>query len=331
MEAIIIYKFHFDRITKPLAFFDLGEDEAYFDEGLSRDYFTRDFKKNALPIFRKLISDKNAKISCYFSGVFLELLQEHAAYLAEIKKLVKRGQIELLAGTYYHSLSSLFSASLFKIEVQKQVKMLVDIFDTMPIGFYNTANIYSNDLSELLGSLGFKAALVPKITWYQGDRGMDRIFQSVRKDISLVLVGDAYHIEEPQNHLGVYGLDGMSNNSLEILSDSKIKPVGFADSIEVKSKRGIYSLQDTVALDFNGQDISYLIGNALQKEYFRRVKELSLSAHSKKNQSLTELSLSLASANHFRSIGRFENENDRNRNYRQLLNYLTDLGLRLRR
>jgi alpha-amylase/alpha-mannosidase (GH57 family) len=330
VEAIIIYKFHFDRITRPFTFFDLGEDEAYFDEELTRDYFARNYKQYALPIFEKLISDKNAKISCYFSGVFLEFIQEHTSYLSEIKKLVKRGQIELLAGTYYHSLSSLFSASLFKIEVQKHVKMLEDIFDTLPIGFYNTANIYSNHLSEILGNLGFKAVLVPKIPWFQGDRGLDRIFQSVSKDISLVLVGDVYHIDEPQNHLGVYGLDGMSNNSVEILSDTKIKPVGFADSIRTNSKRGVYNLQETVALDFTGQDISYLIGNSLQKEYFRRVKEVSLSAHSKKNQSLTELSLSLASANHFRSIGRIENENDRNRNYRQLLNCLTDLGLRLR-
>lgn len=331
MEAIIIYKFHFDRITSPLTFFDLGAEGSYIDENLARDYFAREFKKYALPIFEKLISDENAKISCYFSGVFLELLQEHASYLTEIKKLVKSGQIELLAGTYYHSLSSLFSASLFKIEVEKQVKMLENVFDTMPIGFYNTANIYSNDLAELLGSLGFKAVLAPKIPWFQGDRGMDRIFQSVNKDISLVLVGDVYPIGEAQNHLGVYGLDGMSKKSVEILSDTKIKPVGFADSIEAKSKSAVYSLPDTVALAFNGQDISYLIGNSLQNEYLRRVKEVGLSANSKKNQSLTELILSLASANHFRSISRFENKIDRNQNYRQLLNYLTDLELRLRR
>jgi len=331
VEALIIYKFHFDRITRPLTFFDLGAGEAYFDEDLIRDSFARDFKKHALPVFEKLISNKKVRISCYFSGVFLELLQEHTSYLNEIKKLVKRGQIELLAGTYYHSLSSLFSAALFKIDVQKQVKMLEDIFDTFPIGFYNTANIYSNDLDGLLGSLDFKAVLVPKIEWFQGDHGIDRVFQSVSKEISLVLVGDSYKMGEAQKHLQVYGLDGMSDNSVEILSDTSIKPVGFTDSIKVKSNQVVYSLPDIVALDFNGHDISYLIGNSLQKEYFRRIKEVSLSANSYKNQSLTELGLSLASTNHFRSISQFEDEFDRYRNYRQLLNYLTDLELRLRR
>ena len=329
MAACIIYKFHFDRITRPFTYFDIGSGESYFDEDLTRDYFAREFKQHALPIFEQLLSDKDIKISCYFSGVFLELLQEHASYLTEIKKLVKRGQIELLAGTYYHSLSSLFSASLFKTEVQKQVKMLEDIFDVVPIGFYNTANIYSNDLSEILSSLGFKAALVPKIPWFQGDRGTDRIFQSVSKDISLALAGDTYEVGEAQKHLQVYGLDGMRENSVEILSDTKIKPVGFADSIKDNNTGVVYSLPDTVALAFNGHDISNLLGNSLQKEYFRRIKELSTSATAKKNQSLAELSLSLASANHFGSISRFENEIDGYCNYRQLLNYLTDLELRL--
>ena len=329
MEACIIYKFHFDRITRPTTFFDLGTEEPYFDEDLTRDYFARDFKQHALPIFEQLGSNKNAKISCYFSGVFLELLKEHSSYLTRIKELVKRGQIELLAGTYYHSLSSLFSASLFKMEVQMQVKMLLDIFDTVPIGFYNTANIYSNDLSELLSSLGFKAVLVPKIPWFQSNRGTDRVFQSTSKDIALVLVGDAYEVGEAQKHLQVYGLDGMGDNAVEILSDTKIKPIVFADSIKDNTNEFVYNLPDTVALDFNGHDISYLIGNSLQKEYFRRIKELSWSANAKKDLDLSELILSLASVNHFRSISRIENEFDRYRNYRQLLNYLTDMELRL--
>ena len=329
MEACIIYKFHFDRIARPLTFFDLGTEEPYFDEDLTGDYFARDFKQYALPIFEQLMANKDAKISCYFSGVFLELLKDHSSYLNRIKELVKRGQIELLAGTYYHSLSSLFSASLFKMEVQMQVKMLLDIFDIIPMGFYNTANIYSNDLAEILSGLGFKAVLVPKIPWFQGDRGKDRVFQSTSKDITLALVGDAYNEGETQKHLQVYGLDGMSDSAVEILSDIKIKHLGLTNSITNKTKKVVYSLPDTVALDFNGRDISYLIGNSLQKEYFRRIKELSRSTNAKKDLKLSELILSLASVNHFRSISLIENEFNRYRNYRQLLNYLTDMELRL--
>lgn len=109
------------------------------------------------------------RISFSISGTALELmLQYRPDVIASFQKLISTGCIELLAETYYNSLSFLYSKKEFNRQLEKHSQLLHRLFGIVPAVFRNTELIYNDQLASHISGLGYKGILC---------EGMDKILR----------------------------------------------------------------------------------------------------------------------------------------------------------
>ncbi len=130
MPSIALYlKTHQPFRVKRYRFFDIGKDNDYFNDTVKTNKTNNEFivkkvaSKSYLPTNEKLLDllwrYPDFCLSISLSGVLLEQLEKYdKKTLASFQKLVDTGRVEVLAETYYHSLSFFYS----KDEFEKQIK-----------------------------------------------------------------------------------------------------------------------------------------------------------------------------------------------------------------
>lgn len=107
-----------------------------------------------------LATDAAFKVSYSISGTALELmLQYRPDVIASFQQLVNTGAVEILAETYYNSLSFLYSKREFDRQVERHALFIRKLFKTYPGVFRNTELIYSNKLAAHIKDLGYKGIL----------------------------------------------------------------------------------------------------------------------------------------------------------------------------
>ncbi|CAN5834242.1 glycoside hydrolase family 57 protein [soil metagenome] len=109
------------------------------------------------------------RINFSISGVLLDLLQKHRPDVIDsFRELIDTGCVEILAETYYHSLSFLYSKKEFDRQVDKHSVLVEQLFDIRPTVFRNTELIFNNELAVHIATLGYKGILC---------EGVERILQ----------------------------------------------------------------------------------------------------------------------------------------------------------
>ncbi len=136
----------------------------YFDDEKNRTIFRKVAEKCYLPanaLMLRLIREyPEWRVSYSLSGVFLDQCREYGPdVLQSFQALADTGNVEFLAETYYHSLSSLFSLEEFCSQVKKHVAAIEEYFGARPKVFRNTELVYSNEIAHIARLLGFKAIL----------------------------------------------------------------------------------------------------------------------------------------------------------------------------
>lgn len=166
MRNICLYfQVHQPYRLRTYRFFDIGEKHDYFDEFNNRLIMQRVALKSYLPMNRillDLIKEFGAafRVSFSISGSAIEQFEAYSPeVLKSFRALAKTGNVEFLAETYNHSLSSLNN----KDEFVRQVKMHADkteqIFGKKPVSFRNTELIYSDDIGDTVADMGYKVML----------------------------------------------------------------------------------------------------------------------------------------------------------------------------
>lgn len=112
-------------------------------------------------LYRLLLENKERfAVSFSISGIMLEMLRSYRPdVIASFQQLVSTGRVEILAETYYHSLSFLHSGHEFRRQVQKHSLLVKEIFGITPVVFRNTELIYNNDLARVISGMGYKGIL----------------------------------------------------------------------------------------------------------------------------------------------------------------------------
>src|SRR3989344_7589879 len=133
--------------VKKYSVFQIGSDHEYFNDGSesklnNKKIFEKVARKCYLPtnavMLELLKRHPEFRISYSLSGVFLEQAERFMPeVLNSFYKLVATGQVEILAETYYHSLSSLYSFDEFKRQVDKQRALVEKFFGVTPKVFRN--------------------------------------------------------------------------------------------------------------------------------------------------------------------------------------------------
>ena len=73
--------------------------------------------------------------------------------------LNKTGCVEFLAEPYSHGFSSLKNEETFRDEVTRLCKKVKTLFNQEPKIFRNSCLVYSDDIGEMVASMGFKGML----------------------------------------------------------------------------------------------------------------------------------------------------------------------------
>lgn len=183
---------------KPLSIFEVGKQKIdYFSAKKSDDnqeVFCKVAEKSYLPMLSLLLRlskrHPQFKVAFSISGIFIEQAEKYSPQVMKLlrKLAAQTDQVELLAETYYHSLSSLFSPAEFRDQVQLHRRVIWEKFERQPVFFRNTELIYSNDIAEQVAQMGYVGMLTEAVPRYLHGRKKTQVFASAaQKRLPLLL------------------------------------------------------------------------------------------------------------------------------------------------
>lgn len=130
------------------------------------------YSKAYLPLMETLEDFPGIKASFHFSGSMIEWFEErHPEYIAMIKRLLSRGQIELLSGGYFEPVMSLIPECDRMEQLQMNSSIISRIFDVEPEGAWCAERVWEPELADTLTSAGIKYTVLDDYHFYRA--GLD--------------------------------------------------------------------------------------------------------------------------------------------------------------
>jgi alpha-amylase len=167
MKNICFYfQLHQPLRLKKYRFFEIGQDHYYYDDFQIEERIRSYVEQSYLPAnntIAEMIRSSNGKFRCSFSisGVALEQLEQYAPEVIDsFKEMAATGSIEFLAQPYAHSLSSVFDADEFEMQVKLHSDKIESLFSKRPTTFFNAELIYSDEIGEIISKMGYKVMMV---------------------------------------------------------------------------------------------------------------------------------------------------------------------------
>lgn len=180
----LYFEVHQPRQLRLYRFFDIGKDSHYYDDYACRTLVKRLARDCYMPmneILLRSIEKHKGKFRLAFSisGSALEMFDRYAPEVIDsFRRLVDTGCVEMLAETYYHSLSSLVSPQEFSHQVSKHVEAVKKYFGVKPVSFRNTELIYSDAIGSQVAEMGFKTMLTEGARHILGWKSPGYVYES---------------------------------------------------------------------------------------------------------------------------------------------------------
>lgn len=135
------------------------------------------------------------KATINISGCLIDLLSEiRPKLLADLQKLVKRGQVELVGSAQYHALLPLIPIDEAKRQVELNINTQKKFFPQAKIkGFYLPEMAYSPELAKLIKKMGYTWAILDPIC--STEKIDNNILYSI-KNINLEVIFRDRHISK---------------------------------------------------------------------------------------------------------------------------------------
>lgn len=195
MKTICFYfQIHQPFRLKRYRFFDIGNDHYYYDDFQNEEIIRRIAEQCYLPANKALLSmikSSGGKFKAAFSisGIALEQMEIYVPEVIDsFKELANTGNVEFLAETYDHSLSSLGDPEEFECQVKLHKEKIYALFGMKPKVFRNTELIYSDDISMLVSAMGFKGMLTEGAKHVLGWKSPNYVYTSaVNPSLKLLL------------------------------------------------------------------------------------------------------------------------------------------------
>lgn len=199
MRSICLYLHMHQPIRyREYSVFDVSNSSNYFDCDYSeRQSNERIFKKVAEKSYRPTLNliEKNIKkhpgfrVSLSITGTWLEQAEKWGPDLiAQIKRLVSSGQVEILGETYYHSLAFFYNLDEFNVQVDLHADKIQQLFGVRPKVFRNTELAYNNSLAKWAEDKGYRGIVAEGWDTILGWRSPNHVYRPVGcKNIKLLL------------------------------------------------------------------------------------------------------------------------------------------------
>jgi len=168
---------------------------SYFDDYHNHEILQKVAHKCYLPATRLMLDlvkrhDGRFRISYALTGTVIDQFREWCPEMLDlIRELVQTGCCELLAETYYHSLSFLYSRDEFTEQVEAHGELMKELFDYEPTVFRNTELIFNNELADFVAKMGrYKGVICEGADHILGYRSPNYLYWTPgRRDVKLML------------------------------------------------------------------------------------------------------------------------------------------------
>lgn len=179
--------------------FDIGTAASYFDDDKNRAIVRKVAHKCYLPMNALLLDLLERfplfQVTFSISGTALEQFRSCAPdVLLSFLRLVRTGRVELLAETYYHSLSCLYDADEFKAQVRQHHNEMKTVFGYEPRVFRNTELIYNNALAETVHDMRYSAVLAEGADTILRGRSPNNVYRA--HDVPLKVLLKNYQLSD---------------------------------------------------------------------------------------------------------------------------------------
>jgi Alpha-amylase/alpha-mannosidase len=200
MKTICFYfQIHQPFRLKRYRFFDIGNDHYYYDDFQNEEIMRRIAERTYLPgnrVIMDMIKSSGGKFKVAFSisGTALEQMEIYTPEVIDsFKELAKTGNVEFLAETYAHSLSSLGDEEEFKAQVKRHKEKIYSLFGVKPKVFRNTELIYSDDIATAVYQMGFRGMITEGAKHILGWKSPNYTYtSSVQPLLKLLLKNDRF-------------------------------------------------------------------------------------------------------------------------------------------
>lgn len=178
----IFFRVHQPYRFRKFAATEVDVQDNYRDEWAERKCMDRIADLSYLPTNALLLSliNKNEgrfRVSFSISGCTLELMASYRPdVLDSFRKLVDTGCVEIMAETYYHSLSYLYCTEEFERQVFQHINKVDELFGTKPAVFRNTELIYDDHLAMLVADMGLKGLLCEGVQRILQGRSPNKVY-----------------------------------------------------------------------------------------------------------------------------------------------------------
>ena len=302
MNAVCLYfKIHQPFRLKRYRFFDIGNDHYYYDDYENARSITETAERSYVPALETLIEMAKAnpgefKCAISLSGCAIEQFENHAPQVIELLQMLnKTGCVEFLAEPYSHGFSSLKNEETFRDEVTRLCKKVKTLFNQEPKIFRNSCLVYSDDIGEMVASMGFvySCSRDPRLKLLLRDYSLSEDISYRFNDSSwseYPLFADTYanwisNLPEEDQVINIFmelcaiGIfQPLSSNILEFLKalPAKFKERGitFSTPSEICSKiKSVGELTVSYPTSWvdEERDLSPWLGNVMQREAFDKL------------------------------------------------------------
>ena len=155
--------------VKPYSVFDIGEQHDYFDlrddsklnnEKIFHKVAEKSYRPMTALLQKLLDTHPDFHFSLSITGGFIDQAEQFAPDVLEsFKRLVATGRVEIVAETFYHSMSFFYSLTEFETQVEMHRKKLLDVFGVSPTAFRNTELAHNDELAKWADASGYRTIL----------------------------------------------------------------------------------------------------------------------------------------------------------------------------
>ncbi len=153
-------------LLKKYRFFDIGNDNFYFDEQSTCSALEASERNCLKPALEMLLAlahryKRRFKFSITISGFALQLIEQYCPNTLELlKQLAHTNAVEFVASPYNHSLAGVNDIAEFKKQVGISVSEIQRLFNVTPATMQNTDLIYTDSIGVAAYEMGFKTVLL---------------------------------------------------------------------------------------------------------------------------------------------------------------------------
>lgn len=206
MRAICLYlHIHQPVRYREYSIFDVSNDSNYFKDSYdsrqsNQRIFDKVTKKSYQPMLDLLEQNMKKypgfKISLSITGTWLDQAEKwHPELIEQIKRMVKRGQVEILGETYYHSLAYFYNMEEFEDQVNLHATKIEKLFGIKPRVFRNTELAYNDSLAKWADDKGYLGILAEGWDKVLGWRSPNYVYRPADcKNLKLLLKN--YHLSD---------------------------------------------------------------------------------------------------------------------------------------